>query len=357
MGEKLSQRESISFGRKLLFSVIVFICFILLFEGGMRMFYLARNEAFPRARGYSEKYGWTTGAHLELVNTFEIYGKVNYSTAQYGFRSFGAVDTPGAKIFAIGDSQTQARKVSDGEAYYHYVGRRTDSEVFAYGGGGYGTLQEYMILDEFMDLIEPSIILWQFCSNDIHNNSWALESRSWENNNHMVRPYYEDGEIRYRFPHGSWFYRNILRYSYVVNLLDVRLDMLLADNLGPIPSEMLSEDHPLFREAVDTTAEIMKLVKNRAGGIPVVAFSACGRPNSIQVKEFSNICHDLGIFYIKNVTAAIREAKASGVIVNGQPYDAHWNNNAHAIAGEIIANYLIDKQLLDGKGTAESSSW
>ena len=48
-------------------------------------------------------------------------------------------------------------------------------EVFAYGAGGYGTLQEYLILDEVVDHIRPTMLLWQFCSNDFINNDHALE--------------------------------------------------------------------------------------------------------------------------------------------------------------------------------------
>jgi hypothetical protein len=56
--------------------------------------------------------------------------------------------------------------VSDGDTYYAIIKRKLDAEVFAYGAGGFGTLQEYMILDRYVDMIHPSLILWQFCLND-----------------------------------------------------------------------------------------------------------------------------------------------------------------------------------------------
>ena len=51
-------------------------------------------------------------------------------------------------------------------------------EVFAYGAGGYGTLQEYLILDEVIDEIQPTTMFWQFCNNDFTDNDHALEVAS-----------------------------------------------------------------------------------------------------------------------------------------------------------------------------------
>ena len=332
------------------FAQSYFFFFLISLEGGIRGFYLVQNKILPRAAHLSEDFGWVNIANLKSTRTFKKYGEVPYSTTQYGFRVFGNINTTKTKIFIIGDSQTAARKVTDGETYYDYIEQHTESEIFAYGGGGYGTLQEYMILDKFFNLIQPDIILWQFSANDIHNNSWALESSSWKNNNHMTRPYYEDSKIKYRFPHSSWIYRHILRHSYLVKLFNIKLDILLIENLGPIPSELLSERHPLFQEAVNTTAEIMGLVKNRVRESPIVAFSASTyRSKPIRDKIFLDICHELEIPYIEGVVEAIEEAATSGMIVDGQPYDSHWNNNAHAIAGEIIVGHLIDKGLLNKK--------
>jgi hypothetical protein len=72
--------------------------------------------------------------------------------------------------------------------------------IFAYGGGGYGTLQEYMILDRYVDKINPDMVLWQFCANDLIINSHELESASFSNNNQMKRPYYENDQIKWLFP-------------------------------------------------------------------------------------------------------------------------------------------------------------
>ena len=105
---------------------------------------------------------------------------------------FGKLSSAKPRVFVIGDSFTQATAASDQQTYYAVLQRLLDVEVFAYGGGGYGSLQEFMILDRYLDLIKPSLILWQFCTNDFINNSPELETGSVINNNGIVRPYWVD---------------------------------------------------------------------------------------------------------------------------------------------------------------------
>ena len=49
-------------------------------------------------------------------------------------------------------------------------------QVFSYGCGGYGSLQEYMILDKYFDIIDPDIIIIQTSSNDISDNYFSETS-------------------------------------------------------------------------------------------------------------------------------------------------------------------------------------
>ena len=52
-----------------------------------------------------------------------------------------------------------------------------DLEVINLGVGGYGTLQEYLVFQEFGQKFEPDLVLLGFyIRNDVQNNSLALES-------------------------------------------------------------------------------------------------------------------------------------------------------------------------------------
>src|SRR5437867_3136868 len=104
-----------------------------------------------------------------------------------GFRRFGDPSSSRPKLLVVGDSFTHALEVSDDKTYYALLGDRLGAEVFAYGAGGYGTLQESLVLDEYVDIIKPDAILWQFCSNDFVNNDLELESMSYYNSTKRPR--------------------------------------------------------------------------------------------------------------------------------------------------------------------------
>ena len=102
------------------------------------------------------------------------------------------------KILVLGDSHTQGEFISNEKLYYAKLSEM--GEVFAYGNGGFGNLQELMVLEDFLSVIKPDVIVWQLSSNDIVNNSYELEFLSVKDNNGLRRPYLEDGNIVYRLP-------------------------------------------------------------------------------------------------------------------------------------------------------------
>jgi hypothetical protein len=327
--------------RYILFSFITFFVFLVLMEGGLRTYFWIRSKIDAPERNFQEYLGWETGGNVSSERVVKGYGTVKYSTGQYGFRRFGDPETDRTKILVIGDSFTAGHTVSDGETYYDYLEKHDDNiEVFVYGGGGYGTLQEFMILDRYVDEIRPDVVLWQWCSNDLINNSHELESASFGNNNQMTRPYYKNGRIEWLFPRqygGS--VDKLIQSSYLLRLLNIRWNILAAEKKESIEWR-LTPDHALLRESTQMTVDILKLAQERLGGIPVFAFSVDAAPWVGPI--FQDICDQLSIDFIPGIPEAVAEAKKSGVVVDGLPYDGHWNGAGHAIAGEIILRYLRD---------------
>lgn len=331
-------------GRKLVYSLLILVAFGVLLELLLRAWFFAAGQLTPRARHLDGHYGWVTLPNLSDQRHFEGYGTVRYSTTRDGFRVFGDPDSADPKVFVIGDSQTQARTVSDGETYYDYIGAHSNAQVFAYGGSGYGSLQEYMILDAYFDRIGPDLVLWQYCNNDLQNNLFELEANS-RDNNRMVRPYLEDGVVVRRYPHASWFYRNILRHSYLVRFTGLRLDLFLATHLED-PIRPRTADNPVIARALDVTREIMTMVKRRVGDTPVWTFSACGREAKPINSALASVSDNSGLVYLKGVPDAVRRARKEGVVVDGSPRDGHWNGTGHAIAGRFILDAMTDRGLV-----------
>lgn len=288
--------------------------------------------------------GWEPRPFHERIRSADaIYGDVHYTSTRDGFRRFGDPDADRTKIFFLGDSYTQAVEVSDGGAFYDRIAAtRDDVEVFAYGAGGYGSLQEYMVLDRYFDEIRPDLIVWQFTPNDVMNNSYELESRS-AYNSRMPRPYLEEDRIVRRFPS-----RNpLVRHTVLGRFVSVRLGFIGAANVSYRQNSIeyrIEETRDLWDEAVRTTEAIMRQVRERAGDAPVVAFEVS--PSYLDDDLFPEICERVGIPFIHGVRAALDSAEAAGVPVDFAPHDGHWSPEGHAVVGERILQFLVDRELL-----------
>lgn len=338
--------------REVVYGLITLVLFGFMAEGGVRGYFYLIEKSSVRGGNISRYLGWDTKANIQInadKNMKRGYGRITYSTQKYGFRIFGDVYTRKKKILIIGDSTTEANTVSDGKTYYEYLKQNHDGiEIFAHGCGGYGSLQEYMIMDKYIDIIKPHLILWQYCSNDIVNNDHELESLSFINNNHMRRPYYKDGKIEWLYPaqnHG-WIW-NLVEYSYVLRIVNIRLNILRAET-GQSIEYKLSPDSPALKQAIETTFQIMNLVQKRAGDIPVVAFSV-DDPKWIN-KCFYDISRRCGIHFICGIPDAIENARRTGMVVDGRPYDEHHNWVGHSIIGNLILKYILETGILDGRG-------
>lgn len=247
-------------------------------------------------------------------------------------------------ILVIGDSFTQASQVSDEDTYYAIIKRRLDAEVFAYGAGGSGTLQEYMILDRYVDMIHPSLILWQFCLNDFINNDPALETASSLNNNGWRRPYWIDGRVEYVLPK-TWtgsFRIWARRHSRLFYFLFSRGDKLLAMHPGKtVEDDIASEGltHKGFQLAVQVTSELVQKARRRVGDVAIVAFS-CWKAEPYD-SAFKTISAQSDIMFFPDIAGALRAAHDRGEDVLHADM-GHWSVEGHRLAGSLISEHLHD---------------
>jgi lysophospholipase L1-like esterase len=106
------------------------------------------------------------------------------------------------RIVVLGDSYSEAMQVERDQAYWSLLPGRLAScgfqkgktiEVLNFGVSGYGTAQEYVMLESQAIRYRPDLVLLQFTNgNDVANNSFALDE---EKN----RPFYvleRDGRLR-----------------------------------------------------------------------------------------------------------------------------------------------------------------
>lgn len=324
----------------LLAAPIPLLAMLILVEGATRHALALSRSGL---RELSPELGWKTSENVRMSYTHPAFGPVVYTTVQHGFRRFGALQTSKTKVLVLGDSFTQAWQVSNGQAYYDHLADGGQAvEIFAWGGGGYGSLQEYMILDRYIDTIRPDLILWQLSANDLIDNDHELEIRS-PLPARMVRPYYEHGRIEYHFASANL----LARYSQLLQFIGARVAMLRGQGFDVISLERERTRYPqLLARSIRTTGDIMGLVRRRAGAIPVIAFQAEREPFADSVYRALTVEH--GWDYIPGVADSVAAEKAAGKVVDGLPRDGHWNRTGHAIAGRVILEYLVSRRLLSG---------
>ena len=221
--------------------------------------------------------------------------------------------------------------------YHAILSQRLGVQVFAYAGAGYGTLQEYLAVDRYLDSVRPDLVVLQTSFNDLINNSWALEVRSHHNNNFAFRPYLEDNHIVYRFP--SRAYPPILlahsRLSYLLACQGALVGAMMSSK-GILNTAERDTTSKWFRQSALVTEQIIDMLKTRLGSVPLVAFAADG-PDSY----WSEILQRQHVPYFVDVPSAVlAEEHRLGASI--RPDGAHWDARGHRVAGEVLARWLSD---------------
>jgi hypothetical protein len=298
------------------------------------------------------KYGWTAPENVTMLRTVQDepgqFHTVENRYFRAGFKRWGNLNSPSTKVLILGDSYTEMNYVSNGEEWYGYLEKAFDTvEWFVYGAGGYGSLQEYMVLNDYIDQIKPNLLLWQFCPNDYIDNSYVWDRKLYPYNNIGVRPYLEHGQIVYKFPMPLPFLR---KYSKMADLLLAIYDAKRQESTRTIPrpramiySNQIYDpiESPLTAQEKDelyrVTLEILRMAGERARGIPFFLFSTDQSGERGDREE--SLCVETGITCIPGVWDYLERQKAHGVtveVVNNR----HWNKAGNRYVGEYLVQYL-----------------
>jgi len=279
---------------------------------------------------------------------------LNLNTDHNGFRHFGSTSTAKKRVLFIGDSFTQAVEVSDEHHYGKILSDSLDFEPFIYGSGGWGNLQELMFLEQWMDQIKPDLVVLQFCTNDIINNSYELERNSFFNNSRMTRPYFLDEKLVYKNP--AYFkMEGIKKWSKLLPFIATRIergrDYYLQKNEKSSEHLMLQEglNYKPFAEAVNQTELIFQKIKTEVE-------SEEGRLIVFSVDHFepcsnavADICSKNEIEYEDVIPYHLENERKSGTTIYAAD-GAHWNRNGHAITAKYLMPRL--KKLLSSENKA-----
>lgn len=305
-----------------------------------------------------EKLGWTAKRNMkfsgQVADAKEVPYPLEVTSNQNGFRFFGNIDSSRKKILFIGDSFTHAVEVSDDVHYAKILADSLNFEPFIYGCGGWGTLQELLFLKEWFRVIEPDIVVLQFCTNDIINNFYELEANSFFNNSRMERPYLNaNGGIDYLHP-GRFELAGIKKWSKLIPFFVTRLERMRDHRLqkNKQSSEHLMAEHGKgyapFNEAIHTTEHLIQKVANLTNGkselliFSVDHFQPCS-------DAIDTICSSNNIQFEDTVPYYIALEKQAGRSVFAAD-GAHWNNAGHRVAAQTLSakiSSLLDFRRVD----------
>ena len=300
------------------------------------------------------KYGWSVAADRKVIHTVQDtkdnYRKVTNQYFAHGFKRWPIDPGDKPRVLIIGDSFTQMTYVSNGEEWYAYIEQAFSDIVFyVFGGGGYGTLQEYMVMDDHFDNINPDAIIWQFCGNDYANNYYELDKRGYPFNNHFVRPYLENNDIVFRLPLP---YPQLREYSFLADRLlhiydrkhrrDATKDLSeyrkrrdkKRNSLSLQDKRALELDNS---KAVDVTKILVEKVRSRSGDIPIYFFNSCGKFTD----NHRSICDAGGFRCVDDIGDYMKKIEDSGIQTKIEN-DGHWNYSGNQYAGEKLAEYLTN---------------
>lgn len=193
-------------------NIILFLILFLIVE--LCLNYFKKNHL-----EYDKVLGWKLkkNLHIKKIES-DLYNKkykVEFKTDENGFISYG--NNLRNEILVIGDSFSTDPYVSTNKMWHAVlannfkVNKNIDVTLKVLGAGGYGTLQQYLLVKKNKNKFNPKIIIFQFCSNDFENNYLDLERLRGSINQYSKRPYIKNGDIVY----SDDFFSKILRLKYL----------------------------------------------------------------------------------------------------------------------------------------------
>ncbi|MCB0320234.1 MAG: SGNH/GDSL hydrolase family protein [Bdellovibrionales bacterium] len=311
---------------------IIFICLgtiapLLLLETSLRVELLLR-KGIPLSQNprdlWDKDLGWTGREHL-------IAGSDTLNP-----------------VLIFGDSFTHGLSIPTDKMWFASLQTETSSNpIIAYGGLGYGTLQELLVLRKYLQLYpHPELIVLQLCSNDILNNYQPIEQETYLQRAPGPRPYLEGKEIHIRMArkYGSIIFP-FISFSRFLYKYNTRWENLMANwaHEGKIdsiefPIENSHGALPIFKDAVKVTQRLIRLFKKEAAGIPLVFMLVDDLPT--YSKELIFISKKFNIPLV--IPSRIQHIPENGRLEDG----THLNELGNQIVGKIVSEFIHEQGLL-----------
>jgi lysophospholipase L1-like esterase len=330
---------------------VIFI-FAILLAAIFCLDFLFLNQASRAVSPYrpDDQIGWIPKENFHRsFKQKDLDGKeydVQFFTYTDGFRAYGDIDSNKVKILIVGDSFTGDPYTGNDDAYFSVMKKTLRSkfdkeiELFVIGASGYGTLQEFLIIERYAKRINPDILVLQFCSNDFGNNSIEIENNQIVKNQSYFRPYFVNDNIVFNDNFMAKLYRFIYFHSRIIRRLDIikqRILYYIYDGYGPEVSQ--EEGNRLKKESISTTKIIMS--KFSTIGLIDTKFITfnCDTEDDEATRIWKDIALNSGFLVLETPSRAFEAAEKNNRTVRHAD-GGHLNILGNKITGEELAAQL-----------------
>lgn len=303
------------------------------------------------------------------------------------------------RIAILGDSFSEAFQVAQDNTFWSVLERELQAtpefktrtvEVLNFGVSGFGTIQEWQMLEHYVGDYAPDLVLLAFLpGNDVRNNSRQLESdhrrpfAKLDNGKLQLDVLFRDDPNEKRFRQFTWSAckDQAIRHSRVVHLLYRTLEhwrsrkvsqnaphtgFTNADEAGIDSAVFAPPQTDAWREAWKITDRVLETMQTESQAMgaefvvvilnnsvevhpdPEVAQSLARKLGSADLKEPQRRIIASGQRYGFSVIDLLNPmqemARKDHVFFHGfqntQPGTGHWNETGHATSGKLIAQEL-----------------
>ena len=309
----------------------------------------------------------TPGIHHNIQSEFQATVHVN----EHGFVD-STWNTEQTDILLIGDSFVQGAQVSMEEGLGRTLAADLEIDVKSIGIPGAGTTTELLLLREWIDKLNPHMVVVGFLpSNDVLNNHPNLEIKTdkpfinleaFRSNRNLQINFSEPTRKSNSTLYKSHFVRWILRSLHTTNIINQK--KTLGDGI-PIDWHVYNpRKAPVWIEAWDITAElyaeIARLCEQHNTKFTVVIFPSIEEVSPKYQAEIVETYPEMDTWKLKDglEMQSLKILSKSGIpdtnIVNLYPVfreypkpdelyfprDHHWTPAGHALASEVIQTWL-----------------
>jgi lysophospholipase L1-like esterase len=271
---------------------------------------------------------------------------ININFSKHGFRKWDttANDETKPAVFFVGDSYVESLESPDKDLFYSVFADSLPFRVFAAGTAGYGSTQEFLVLQHYVDSINPKYVVLEMCGNDFPDNFWKLEEVTGYKVG-QTRPYLNlNNQLEYHRPHhliedvthySKWFgfllgrTKNALIKLHVISNSENGDEMITRKGLA----------YEKYHTSYQITGNCLKNIKGLLDKKGITLFVFVADDFEPYKSDLRTLCKENNIPVVPSVAEEVRKHENAGETVRA--FDGyHWNPNGQKIVADELIKYF-----------------